>query len=223
MLPQTLKHYRTRFPESEIYLVDNYSTDNSCKIAEEAGCKIIKYDTNNEHDEGILLRVRSHIYKDYVSEGWVIMCDMDEWLDMTEEELIEEDSKGVTVITTQGVNMVGESKLSDFSDISLFDLKMGFLDDDFSKKICFKYPAVSMEYWYGAHKSWPIGNAVFSEKSYYMRHYNYLGAEYLVDKYRRRYERNSGSRLNGLNGHYVNDRDEAIRFYESCLARAVYI
>ncbi len=211
------------FPSSDLYLVDNYSTDNSCTIAEDNGCKVIKYDTKNSHDENILLSIRSHKYKEYVTNSWVIMCDMDEWLDMTEAELLEEDRKGVTVIKTQGVNMVGESTRVDLSDIQLSDIKLGFLDENFSKRICFKYPDVSMEYWYGAHKCWPIGRAVYSEKAYYMRHYNYLGAEYLADKYRKRYERNEQSRQKGFNTHYKNTREEAIQFYEECLKRATSI
>jgi hypothetical protein len=211
------------FPSSDLYLVDNHSTDNSCKIAEDYGCKIIKYDTKNSHDEIMLIAVRSHTYKQHVTNSWVIMCDMDEWLDMNEAELLEEDKKGVSVIKTQGVNMVGESKCKDLSDLNFFDIKKGFLDEDFSKKVCFKYPDVSMEYWFGAHKSWPIGRAVYSEKTYYMRHYNFLGAEYLAEKYRKRYERNMQSRQQGLNLHYKNTRDEAIKVYEDCLKRAVLL
>jgi glycosyltransferase involved in cell wall biosynthesis len=220
MLPHTLKYYKKRFPSADIYIVDNHSTDASCTIAEEHGCKIVSYDTNNSHDETILLSIRSHKYKEYVTDSWVLMCDMDEWLDITEEELAEEEKKGVTVIKTQGVNMVGESARADLSDIQVCDIKLGFLDENFSKRVCFKYPQVSMEYWYGAHKCWPIGHVVYSEKAYFMRHYNYLGAEYLVEKHRKRYERNGQSRQKGLNGHYKHSREEAIQIYEDCLRKA---
>jgi glycosyltransferase involved in cell wall biosynthesis len=211
------------FPNAELYLVDNYSTDTSCTIAEDYGCTIVKYDTKGRNDEVILFSTKSNKYKEYVSDSWVIMCDMDEWLDMTEEELAEEERKGVTVIKTQGVNMVGESTRVDLSDIQLLDIKKGFLDDNFSKRVCFKYPDVSMEYWYGAHTSWPHGRVVYSEKAYSMKHYNYLGAEYLVEKHKKRYERNEMCRQQGLNLHYKNTRDEAIKVYEDCLKRAVLL
>ena len=42
MLPHTLKHYKTRFPNATITIFDNYSTDRSKQIAEEAGCLIQK-------------------------------------------------------------------------------------------------------------------------------------------------------------------------------------
>jgi len=34
LLPHTLKFYKTNFPNATIHIVDNYSTDSSCDIAE---------------------------------------------------------------------------------------------------------------------------------------------------------------------------------------------
>lgn len=223
LLPLTLKHYKTRFPSAEIYLLDNCSTDNSCKIAEDHGCKIVTYESGDRHDESVLMNLRSHKYEEFVKDSWVIMCDMDEWLDMTEEQLQEEESKGVTVITTQGVNMVGESKTTDLSDIDLNAITKGFYDDNFSKRVCFKYPEVHIDYWYGAHICFPFGRVQYSERTYYLRHYNYLGAEYLADKHKRRYLRNIQNIPTGINGHYLKEKDESYRVYEECLGRAIEI
>jgi hypothetical protein len=151
------------------------------------------------------------------------MCDMDERLDATQEELEEETRKGTTVITTQGVNMVGESKTADYSDINLFDIQKGFYDDNMSKRICFKYPTVSMEYWYGAHKCFPQGHVVYSEKTYFLKHYDFLGEEYLVEKHRKRWERNHLSRSNGLNQHYFNEREKTMVVYQTALSRATIV
>ena len=119
-----------------------------------------------------------------MDKGWVIMCDMDEWLDMTEEQLEEEDRKGTTIITTKGFNMVGESKKFDCSDIDLFEIKKGFYDENMSKRICFKYPEVSsIEFWYGAHLCFPQGHIVYSSESFLLKHYDILGEEYIIDKF----------------------------------------
>ena len=101
MLPYTLKHYRTRFPSATITIFDNYSTDRSATIAEEAGCRVIKYDSKEQQDEKLLIWIRSHLWKDYVDKGWVIMCDMDEWLNATEEDLKVEEAKGTTILTAR--------------------------------------------------------------------------------------------------------------------------
>lgn len=224
ILPYTLKYYKSRFPTAEIVLIDNQSTDNSCKIAEENGCKIRKFESNNTMDEHMLLWIRNHIWKEFVKDSWVIMCDMDEWLDITEMELEEEESKGITILSTQGVNMVGESNKVDLSDINLFEIRKGFLDDNFSKRLCFKYPDIDgIEYWFGAHKCFPQGRVIFSEKPYYLRHYNFLGAEYLLDKHKKRYERNEKSRLKGLNQHYMNEAEKIKSLYEESLGKAILI
>jgi len=223
MLPHTLKHYRTRFPNASITIFDNYSTDRSATIAEEAGCRVIKYDSKEQQDEKLLIWIRSHLWKDYVDKGWVIMCDMDEWLDATEEDLKAEEAKGTTILTTQGINMVGESTLADYSDIDLFDIKKGYLDDNMSKRICFQYPAISMEFWYGAHKCFPQGRIQYSQKTYFLKHYDFLGAEYLVAKHKRRYERNEVSRMNGINQHYMNEREKSLQIYRTALSKAVVL
>jgi len=222
MLPHTLKHYRSRFPNAVISIFDNYSTDRSVAIAEEAGCRVIPYDSKGQQDEKLLIWLRNHFWKHYVTNDWVIMCDMDEWLDITQEELDEEDKKGVTIITTQGFNMIGESKTTDYQDIDLFAIKKGVYSNEMSKNICFKYPDIhSMEFWYGAHRSFPQGRVVFSQKTYLLKHYDMLGQEYIVDKRRRRYARNEVSRMGGLNGHYVMEAEKTIEDYQNNLARAV--
>jgi glycosyltransferase involved in cell wall biosynthesis len=223
MLPHTLKHYRTNFPSAEIYLVDNLSTDNSVKIAEQNGCKIKTYDSNGQQDEKLLIWVRTHIWKEFVNEGWVIMCDMDEWLNINEEQLKEEDEKGTTIIKTQGVNMVGEANTIDLSDINIFDIKKGVYDNNYSKRICFKYPTVNIEYWWGAHTCFTYGNVVYSENQYLLKHYNYLGEEYLIDKYKKRYERNHISRGMCMNTHYTCCLDETKNTYKGWLSRAIDI
>ena len=221
LLPHTIKFYKTNFPNATIHIVDNYSTDSSCDIAEKNDCKIIKYDSNGQQDERILIGVRSHIWKKHVTEGWVIMCDMDEWLNITEADLENEENMGKTIITTNGVNMVGESNTIDFSDINLFEIKKGVYDERYSKKICFKYPDVNMEYWWGAHTATAYGNVLYSDKTYLLKHYNYLGEQYLIEKYCKRYERNQKSRELGMNGHYLNDIEEIKNVYRDWLSRAI--
>ena len=121
LLPLTLKFYRQRFPSAKFILVDNYSTDRSCDIAKENNMEIRQFLTQDCQNEEIMMHIRNTIWND-VTDGWIIMCDMDEWLEITEEQLFEEENRGTTIITTKGINIVGESKKIDLSDIDIFNL-----------------------------------------------------------------------------------------------------
>jgi hypothetical protein len=164
--------------------------------------------------------VRNTIWKQ-AKDGWIIMADMDEWLVITEKELEEEDRKGTTILTTQGFQIVGDSQTAALSDVTyttLSDLRHGFLDEHFSKRVLFKIPEVDIRFGWGSHTCDPVGTVVYSERTYLLKHMNYLGLPYLLEKHRRRYARNEHSRSRGMNGHYLNDPAAVQREYES-LAR----
>jgi glycosyltransferase involved in cell wall biosynthesis len=209
LLPLALKHYRDRFPTAKFVLVDNYSTDNSHNIAKENDMEIKQFESSNCQNEETMMHIRNNIWRD-VTSGWVIMCDMDEWLEITEKDLINEEEKGTTIITTNGFNIVGNSKTIDLSDIDIFSLNEGVYNDNFSKRILFKVPDVEINFWWGAHTCRPLGNVIYSENIYILKHMNYLGAEYLVEKHRKRYARNELMRYRGMNGHYSNEQEKVI-------------
>jgi len=209
LLPLALKHYRDKFPNAKFVLVDNHSIDKSCEIAKDNNMEIRQFESSNCQNEETMMHIRNNIWND-VTSGWVIMCDMDEWLQITENELINEDKNGTTIITTKGFNIVGNSKTNDLSDIDLFSLNEGVYDDNFSKRILFKVPDVSINFWWGAHICHPKGNINFSNRIYTLKHMNYLGSDYLVEKHRKRYERNELMRYMGMNKHYSNERNKVI-------------
>jgi glycosyltransferase involved in cell wall biosynthesis len=209
LLPLALKYYRDKFPNAKFVLVDNYSTDRSCEIAKENNMEIRQFESSNCQNEETMMYIRNNIWSD-VTSGWVIMCDMDEWLEITENELINEDKNGTTIITTKGFNIIGNSKTINLSDIDVFSLNEGIEDANFSKRILFKVPDVRINFWWGAHICHPLGNIKYSENTYILKHMNYLGSEYLVEKHRKRYERNELMRYRGMNQHYSNQRDKVI-------------
>lgn len=117
LLPNTIKHYRSLLPSCSITIYDNESTDNSVELAESLGCKVISFNTNGQFDETRLTSIRNNCWKD-TCEGWIMVYDMDEWLYITESELLGELNAGTTIITTRGLNMIGESKMADISDMN---------------------------------------------------------------------------------------------------------
>ena len=54
-----INHYRERFPNCEINIFDNYSTDRTTEIAKELNCNVIFYDTNDKLSDSEYLKIPS--------------------------------------------------------------------------------------------------------------------------------------------------------------------
>lgn len=206
LIPHTIKHYKENIPNCKITIMDNKSTDNSIKIAKELGCDIIEWSSDrwNGIDDKKYVEIKNNCWKN-AKDGWIIMCDMDEWLCITEKELEEEKNNGTTILKTEGYEMMGESKEVLLNDIDLFSIKKGLFNKMLSKKLCFHKPDIKeIKYNCGAHRCNPSGNVKLSEKIYIIKHMNYLGEKYYVDKILKRHERNKYQRekTNKLAGHY---------------------
>jgi hypothetical protein len=205
LLPNTIKHYRSLLPSCSITIYDNESTDNSVEIAKSLGCNIISFNTNGEFDENYLTNLRNNCWKD-ISEGWVIVSDMDEWLYITESELLGELNAGTTIITTRGLNMIGESKMADISDIDLNEIQKCVDAVNHSKKSCFLRPAIThMDYTGGSHFCFPKGLVQYSLKAYINKHMNFLGLEYITTKYTNSFKRSEKMRKYGAGTHYTDN------------------
>ena len=145
---------------------------------------------------------KNNIWKNVLSREeediWIIVADMDEWLSITEQELQCENDRGTTVISTLGYNMVGNSNKEDLTDIDLHTLKDGFYWPDENKSICFKRSAIQeMNYAIGAHKCNPVGNVVYSERKYILKHMEPLGLPFIIRKFTERYKRTEKKRNEG--------------------------
>jgi glycosyltransferase involved in cell wall biosynthesis len=215
LIDKAIRYYREKFPSCTIIIVDNKSDDRSIGIALSNKCELISFDTQGHQNEAILLRMRNNVWR-IAESGWVIMADMDEWLVMTEKELEDEDQKGTTIITTKGFNIVGDSKTTTLDDVNIFEWKEGVYDEAFSKRVLFKIPDVDICYSWGAHTCNPIGNIKYSKKEYILKHMNWLGKEYTINKYKNRYERNKVLHNDGsFNAHYFLKREEIEQRYDN--------
>jgi hypothetical protein len=207
LLPLTINHYRKMFSDCNITIYNNYSTDKSIEIAKSMGCNIVNWDTKNEFNEFTLIDMRSNCWKN-VKEGWVLTPDMDEWLCINEEELIEEEQKGTTIINTKGYNMFGNSKTETLEDINLNSVKIGYYWDLYDKNICFKVPdVIEMNYKLGSHGIKPIGNIIFSKKYYILKHFELVGLPFYKKKKIDRYNRSETMRKMGHCHHYINNEE----------------
>jgi hypothetical protein len=217
LLPHTISHYKKLIPSCKITIYDNMSTDNSVEIAKSFGCDIISWNSDNIHNEYMQINLRNDCWKK-IKSGWIIMADMDEFVYVTETELLDEKEKGTSILQINGIDMIGESKILDLSDIDLQEIKKYRDFSQESKNICFLRESISdMNYGPGSHYCNPVGNIKYSQNIYTNRHMCHLGLPFLINKMIRLYERNLIMRQHGFNGHYTNDIDKVKNDYNNLI------
>lgn len=203
LIRETIDHYLSRFSKIKITILDNESTDNSVEIALSKGCEILSWSSSGI-DDNQYMEFKNNIWKNVLSrekgeeDNWIIVADMDEWLSITEQELQCENNRGTTIISTLGYNMIGNSLERDVTDINLHSLQNGFYWPDENKSVCFKRSAIQeMNYAIGAHKCQPIGNVVYSDRKYILKHMEPLGLPFMIYKFTERYKRTEKKRNEG--------------------------
>lgn len=174
-----IDHYRERFPGCRIVVYDNISTDNTAKIALANGCEVIPYDTNNKLHDNRYLEIKNNCWKSATTD-WVLVCDLDELLDINEAELKEEAKDGTSVIRSEGYDMVDmENK------VDIAGMKYGVRDVGQDKSCLFKKKFISeINYDIGCHACFPKGRVAYSKRVYKLYHYCYINYSLTVERYR---------------------------------------
>ena len=163
ILPFYLKHYQNRFSDCTINVYDNGSTDNSIQICRDAGCNIGVFPV---YTEELLQDWKNNIWKNSDAD-WIIVCDIDELLDMSMNDLLSLE-ENVNVIKTQGYNMIDITH----DDLSIEQLTYGSPSEGYSKLVMFKNKSISeINYTGGAHTANPLPNPVFSDNVFNLLHY----------------------------------------------------
>jgi glycosyltransferase involved in cell wall biosynthesis len=222
MIPKTVKHYRDRFPRAKIFICNNYSTDQSASIATSLGCQVINWETTLDNFEFKLTQLKDNVWKS--ASGWIIMCDMDEWLNINEEQLKQEDSSGTTILTVRGYDIIGNSQSPILDDIDLETLSMAVPNQYENKKLCFNTNFIKeINYLHGSHHSNPIGQIKMSQTIYNLKHMDWLGLPYKINKMKVRYERTFRMRQYGMAVHYTDNIEEITRQYNARQQRCSHL
>ena len=218
LLPHTINHYKKYLPSCKITIYDNESTDNSVNIAKKLGCDVISFSSNNVMNVHIQTQIKKDCWKN-IKEGWVIVIDMDEWLCVSEKDLIREKENGTTIIKGMGMNMVGKSKKCDLTDINLHNITKCYYNPWLNKHVCFLPESIQeMNYDLGAHRVRPKGKIKYSKKHYIVKHMNCLGLDNYVDRIILRRDRSKTRREKfGVGKHYNKDKKQIISEYNSLL------
>ncbi len=216
MMQFFINHYRNLFPNCRIVIYDNYSTDRTEEIALANGCEVIKYDSNNEIRDDLYLEIKNNCWKD-ATTPYVFIGDCDEIVFITQEQLLEEQSKGVTMIDFEGWNMI---TMSDDEDIIDLNLEVGSRAKQYDKAFIFnKLHLTEINYSAGCHYCSPIGNIKHSETKYLMCHFKALGLNYMINRHTHFATRMSQQNLAaGHAVHYLDSADTIRRnwkFYQT--------
>jgi hypothetical protein len=205
LLPHAIEHYRRRVPSATFTILDNESSDRSVAMAKELGCAVQPFSTGGKIDDLVLRDLKNDVWKG-ITNGWVIVADMDEWLCITAEDLAREEQAGTTILHTFGLNVFGNSGSPTLDDVDLHALNTGQPHPPESKAICFRRPQINaINYNPGAHKCAPVGDVRWSKRTYVLKHMAWLGRPFIVEKYQKRYARGKEQQVRGLGTHYTDD------------------
>ena len=168
ILPFFINHYRNAFSECIINIYDNNSTDKSIEICKANNCNVFDFpDFIPYLKEDVLTDLKNNVWKNSNAD-WIIVCDVDELLQITENN-IQVLPVDVNIISTKGYNMIDLNN----ENLSLEKLVYGVYAPPYCKKIMFKNKYISdMNYEIGAHKCNPVPMPVYSEHVYTLLHYN---------------------------------------------------
>lgn len=174
-----IDHYRSNFSDCNIILKDNESTDNTRQIAINNGCQVIDYKTGGKIDDFELIDLKNNCWKQATTD-WVLVCDPDELLFINQEQLIDEELNGTTIIKSEGYDLINMSDNYDLQNI-----KYGSRDINFDKLCLFNKKSINdIHYQCGSHVSNPIGNIQYSKSSYKLCHFKFIHVDYLINKFR---------------------------------------
>jgi glycosyltransferase involved in cell wall biosynthesis len=216
-----IHHYRERFPSCSFVFFDNFSTDSTEQIINQnEGCIIKKYDTGGKICDSRYIEIKNNAWKD-ASTDWVLVCDADELLDISETQLIEEEKNGVTAIKGQAWDMVNLNR----ENISLEEIKHGNRAPLYDKLCLFNKKFIAeINYGPGCHFAAPTGKVKTSPNTYLIYHMSNLSIFHKVQKYRTYNSRLSDeNKRNGWGAHYSYDEKQIIDNYEQSMRTATKI
>lgn len=214
-----IDHYRERFSDCRIVVNDNMSTDNTVKIALANGCEVIPYDTDNQLQDRRYMEIKNNCWKDAKTD-WVLVCDMDELLDINETELKREEALGASMIRCEIYEMIN---VEDNLDIA--GMKYGVKGDAPGKFFLFNKKLINeINYFPGAHECNPIGTIRYSNKAYKGYHYSSVNEKLTIEKFKIYRTRLSPENIkNGWGTQYLMTPEEIRQEYADLRSQVIKV
>ncbi len=214
-----IDHYRYRFPNCKIVIYDNESIDNTIEIAKQNNCEIKYHFSGGYVDDVKLTYTKNNCWKAATTD-WVMVCDPDELLDIYENDLIMEQNNNVSMINSEGFNMINLENNDYFKSITYgkryfhYD-KIYLFNKKFVKEI---------NYDNGCHKNFAIGQLKYSEKKYKCYHWRYINPDRTFERYQMTAKRMCQFNIQTGMGNYVfNSKEQIEKQYEELRKNAIKV
>jgi hypothetical protein len=189
IIPYVMRHYG-QF--AKVIFMESNSTDRSVELGLSLGAWVHQHEQKDELDDLALISMKENCWKGSQAD-WVIVADADEFVYHPNIVKVLEESKA-TVIHPTFHNMFSEKFPTTKGQI-YDEVNMGTPDGDFwlSKMNVFRPKEItSMKFAIGGHHAYPEGNVVIDNNSGIKTlHMNFLGREYVINRYRRNAARHS--------------------------------
>lgn len=213
-----IDHYRSRFPNCHIVVHDNSSTDNTVEIAKQNNCEVITYNSNNSLNDRLHMEIKNNCWKSAKTD-WVLMCDLDELLDINEKQLKTEAEMGNSKIKSEGWTMINME-----NNLNIAGIDHAVRESQYDKDLLFNKKLVKeINYGAGAHRTDSLGYIKYSQP-YKLYHYKYLNLDVEIEKSLLTGKRLSEeNRNNGWGLYTLRTREEIIEFYTNFQKRATKI
>ena len=208
MIQFMIDHYRSRFPGCRIVVYDSGSTDDTVKIAGKNCCEVRTFSHRGGFNEDRHVRIKNTCWKDARTD-WVLMCDVDEMLDINEKELKNEEKLGTTITRSEAYNMV------DMDDkLDLKGMKYGARDEGQDKSYLFNKKFIKeIHYTSGCHRCDPAGENIYSKKKYRLYHYCYINYHESIKRFKLLRARISKIDIQNGNSMYAETPEETRQLY----------
>lgn len=203
ILPYFIKWYRDRFPNCKIVVYDNESTDGTKNIClNTPNLQYIPYHTGNKLSDSTYLKIKNNAWK-HADTDWVIVCDVDEFLDVNESNLNDNQS----IYKAKGYNMFNLDNLEDITEINY-----GLPAVQYDKSILFNRKRLTeINYGAGCHHCEPQGDVVFGVINPPLYHMKFLNVDYIVQRYKMYSERLSDENKQMRWGYHYQQAEQEIR------------
>ena len=116
LLPYTVRFFHTRFPPGTVRITvyDNESTDGTRELAVKLGCQVRDRKTGGSLSVSGGKVLRNMAWKNSTAD-WVLISDMDEWVDIWPDRLAAYEVAGVTAVKARGAYLVWPNDTLDLS------------------------------------------------------------------------------------------------------------